>query len=109
MANTLDVGSLKARPGRAIPLGATVGELGVHFAIVSRHATRVWLAIFENKDDTRPAAEFELDVERNRIGDVWSVFIENLHGAPLHVAAGGPTRRRKAIVSTPNACHDPCA
>lgn len=85
MANTLDVGSLKARPGRAIPLGATVGELGVHFAIVSRHATRVWLAIFENKDDTRPAAEFELDVERNRIGDVWSVFIENLHAGAYYM------------------------
>ncbi|HOD49687.1 MAG TPA: isoamylase [Candidatus Hydrogenedentes bacterium] len=85
MANVLDVGALKARPGRAIPLGASVGELGVHFAIVSRHATRVWLAIFGDKDDARPAIEFELDAERNRIGDVWSIFIENLHAGAYYL------------------------
>ena len=81
----LDVAALKALPGRAFPLGATVGDLGTHFAIVSRHATRVWLALFAHKDDQEPAIEFELDPERNRIGDVWSIFIEGLHPGALYM------------------------
>ncbi|MFO7973132.1 MAG: alpha-amylase family glycosyl hydrolase [Candidatus Hydrogenedentota bacterium] len=85
MANTLDVSSLRVRAGRAFPLGATVGEMGVHFAIVSRHATRVWVAIFADKDDKSPAVEFELDPGRNRIGDVWSIFIENLHAGAYYM------------------------
>lgn len=85
MATGLNVSSLKVRAGRAFPLGATVGELGVHFAIVSRHATRVWLAVFAGKDDKEPAIEFALDAERNRIGDVWSIFIENLHAGAYYL------------------------
>ncbi len=111
MGSRLDLEALKARPGRGIPLGASVGETGVHFALVSRHATRVWLALFEHQDDARPAVEFELDVERNRIGDVWSIFIENLHaGAYYLFRLDGPYDPKEGHRFEPGRyVLDPCA
>ena len=44
---------LRLMPGRAYPLGAAVRQSGVRFAVVSRHATRVWLALFDNAEDRR--------------------------------------------------------
>jgi len=82
MAN-LDVSKLRARAGRAFPLGPAVRPGGVRFAVVSRHATRVWVALFEHVGDKTPAVEFEFDRDRHRIGDVWSIYIE---GAPPNVA-----------------------
>jgi len=52
---------------------------GVRFAVVSRHATRVWLALFEEVDDAVPRVELEFDPDRHRIGDIWSMYI---HGLP---------------------------
>ncbi len=58
--------------------GATVHDGGVHFAIFSRHATRVWLALFDRPGQGAPTRELELDAETHRWGDVWSVFIEGV-------------------------------
>ena len=57
------------------PYGAHVAEKGVHFTIFSRHATRVWLMIFDEPDATQPIMEFELSRERNRIGDIWHIHV----------------------------------
>ncbi|HOQ31386.1 MAG TPA: glycogen debranching protein GlgX [Candidatus Hydrogenedens sp.] len=65
-------------PGRPYPFGAIVSNDGVRFTIFSRHAKRVWLALFEDVDDKHPAWEFEFDPKRHRIGDVWSVFIRGV-------------------------------
>jgi isoamylase len=67
----LDEARVKAVTGRPFPLGAYPTQGGVHFAIFSRHATRVWLCIFKSPDDSVPAIEFDLDPKRHRIGDVW--------------------------------------
>ena len=74
----IDPSQLKILPGRAYPVGSMPRESGIRFAIISRHATRVWLALFENAEDTVPVVEYEYDPERHHIGDIWSIFIEGL-------------------------------
>lgn len=74
----IDTSRLRVTPGRLFPLGAVVYETGVRFSIFSRHAKRVWLALFENIKDAKPAWEFEFDPQRHRTGDVWSIFVRDL-------------------------------
>ena len=81
----IDVSNLRVRAGRAYPLGSAVRDIGVRFAVVSRHATRVWLALFDNVEDRLPSVEFELDPLRHRTGDVWSLFIEGLSSGVLYL------------------------
>jgi len=56
-----------------VPYGAHVVDKGVHFAVFSRHATRVWLLLFDAPDATQPVREYELTPEKNRIGDIWHI------------------------------------
>ncbi len=58
-----------------VPLGAQVGRDGVQFTVFSRHATRVWLLLFDAPDADRPSREYELTPDRNRIGDLWHVYV----------------------------------
>jgi len=60
-----------------MPYGAQIVEKGVQFTIVSRHATRVWLMLFDAPDAAQPSAEYELTPERNRIGDIWHLHLED--------------------------------
>jgi len=85
MMNKIDVSSLRVLAGRAFPLGAAVRATGVRFALVSRHATRVWLALFENVEARKPLVEFEVDSRQHRVGDIWSIFIEGLPGGVLYL------------------------
>ncbi|HBA83614.1 MAG TPA: glycogen debranching enzyme GlgX [Verrucomicrobia bacterium] len=57
------------------PYGAHVVDKGVHFTLFSRHATRVWLMLFNDPADAKPILEFELSKDRNRIGNIWHVHI----------------------------------
>lgn len=83
--------NLQVMPGRAYPMGTAVYDEGVRFAVFSRHATRVWLALFERVEDLEPAWEYEFDPHRNRIGDVWTVFVRGLHvGAYYKFRMDGP-------------------
>lgn len=58
-----------------VPYGAHVVEDGVQFTIFSRHATRVWLMLFDAPDAAEPREEFELNPEQNRIGDIWHIHV----------------------------------
>ncbi|MCX5770953.1 MAG: glycogen debranching protein GlgX [Candidatus Hydrogenedentes bacterium] len=75
---------IRILPGRAFPIGSAVRENGIRFAVFSRHATRVWLAIFENDDDEQPVLELEYDAGRHRVGDVWSMYVEGLSAGTLY-------------------------
>ena len=81
----VDPANIRLQPGRAFPLGANVRHTGVRFAVVSRHATRVWLALFEHVEDRTPLCEWDLDPARFRTGDVWSVFVEGLRAGVLYM------------------------
>lgn len=74
--------NLQVMPGRAYPMGTAVYDEGVRFAVFSRHATRVWLALFERVEDLEPAWEYEFDPHRNRANFMLSfsslVFMANI-------------------------------
>jgi len=80
----VDPSKLPVMPGRPYPLGSAVRASGVRFAIVSRHATRIWLALFKSIPDHTPFIEFEYDPMLHRIGDIWSIFVEGLKAGCLY-------------------------
>lgn len=77
-------GPYHSRPTRPTPLGATLVPGGVRFAIFSRHATRVWLELFDSDRDAEPTARILLDSERHRTGDIWSVVVEGIGVGQLY-------------------------
>jgi isoamylase len=65
-------------------LGAHAAEGGVNFALFSRHATCVRLELFEHADDAAPSRVVDIDPLRNRTGDVWHVWIEDIRPGQLY-------------------------
>ena len=83
--------NLDVIPGRPYPMGPVVYPDGIRFTLFSRHARRVWLALFKNVEDLTPVWEYELDPARHRIGDVWSIFVRGLEeGALFKYRVDGP-------------------
>ena len=72
-----DARSLKLCRGHPLPFGASVVRGGINFAIFSRAATEVVLAIF-HPASRRPVAEFRLDPHVNKTGDVWHALVRGL-------------------------------
>lgn len=68
-----------------LPFGARVLEQGVHFSIFSRHATRVWLLLFDRAEDEVPKEEFELLPDRNRLGDLWHLHVPTARPGQCYV------------------------
>ncbi|MFP4228674.1 MAG: glycogen debranching protein GlgX [Salinivenus sp.] len=62
--------------GLPLPLGVHAREGGTNFAIVSRHATRIWLELYDDAEDAAPIHRFELVPERHRTGDIWHIWVE---------------------------------
>lgn len=74
----IDVSTLEVHPGRLYPLGPVVYESGVRFSVFSRHATAVWLALFDSVEAKRPVCELPFEPARHRTGNIWSIYIGNL-------------------------------
>ena len=55
--------------------------------IVSRHATRVWLMLFNHAEDETPCEEFELLPDNNRLGDLWHLYVPTARAGHLPVHA----------------------
>jgi glycogen operon protein len=90
-AQPIQKDQLVVSPGRALPLGSSVRQDGVRFAVVSRHATRVWLCLFNSQEDETPAVELEFDATRHKVGDVWSMYVRGLrHGTLYAYRMDGP-------------------
>jgi glycogen operon protein len=84
---------LVTMPGKPLPLGATLRDRGVQFAIFSRHATAITLQLFATSEDISPAAEIQLDPRVNKTGDIWHIFVEGLTAGQLYgYRADGPYR-----------------
>ncbi|MFH0953932.1 MAG: glycogen debranching protein GlgX [Verrucomicrobiota bacterium] len=60
-----------------VPYGAQVLNKGVQFTMFSRYATRAWLMLFDAPDAAQPLVEYELSPDRNRIGDIWHIYVED--------------------------------
>ncbi|MCB9079870.1 MAG: glycogen debranching enzyme, partial [Anaerolineaceae bacterium] len=82
------IDSIQATPGSPLPLGSTVTENGVNFAIFSRHAKRVWLLLFNEPTASRATQIIELT---HRTGDIWHTHISGLgHGQLYLYQIDGP-------------------
>ncbi len=68
-----------------VPYGAHVLSRGVLFSIVSRHATRVWLMLFNQADDDGPSEEYELLPDNNRLGDLWHLYVPNARAGQYYL------------------------
>lgn len=83
--------TIEVTPGQARPLGATVTDTGVNFAVFSRHGTAVWLMLFDESTAGAPTHEFMLDPAIHRTGDVWHIHLSGLgHGQLYLYRVDGP-------------------
>jgi isoamylase len=84
-------GPYVTRPCGPLPQGATVVPGGVRFAVFSRHATRLWLELFDEPTSTGPMARIALDRQEHRTGDIWSVLVQGVGAGLLYAyRAEGP-------------------
>jgi isoamylase len=67
--------------GRPFPLGATVQEGGVNFALVSQNAERIELLLFDRADAERASRTIEL---AEKTGPVWHVFVSGIGPGQLY-------------------------
>jgi len=74
----------QVRVGSPLPLGAHQQGDGVNFALFSRHATRVWLELYDRATDGSPSQVIELASPRHRTGDVWHVWVQGLGAGQLY-------------------------
>ena len=83
--------NIAAESGKALPLGASLVNNGVNFAVFSRNATLVTLIIFESAEQNSPWIEIPLDKKGNKTGDIWHCFIPGIKaGASYLYRADGP-------------------
>jgi isoamylase len=68
-------------PGKPYPLGATLEEKGVNFALFSEHATRVELCLF---DPQNPKHEYPPIEITEQTGQVWHCFIPGIRAGQLY-------------------------
>ncbi len=99
----MEQSSLTIKSGKPYPLGATPNGGSVHFGLVSRNATGVWLQIFDDPEARKPAHEFYLDPERHRTGDVWHCDIYGLCAGALYLyRVEGPFAPEKGLRFNPH-------
>jgi isoamylase len=71
--------------GSALPIGGAhqFGD-GVNFVLFSRNATRIWLELYQNAEDSRPTKIIELDPTNHRTGDIWHVWVRDIPPGQLY-------------------------
>ncbi|KAH0460240.1 hypothetical protein IEQ34_010903 [Dendrobium chrysotoxum] len=80
----LEIGlPLKYFVGRAHPLGASVVDGGINFALFSQHASSVILCISISERNgvvklLKSKIEVPLDPQKNKTGDIWHICVEGL-------------------------------
>ncbi len=77
--------NLSVQLGKPFPLGATLEHDGVNFSVFTRNGTKVFLDIFEDKNDTYPYFSYEFDPNMNRTGDIWYIKIKGLKANSLYL------------------------
>jgi len=97
----LETGSV--RVGLPLPLGTEIRDGGVNFAVFSRHATQVWLEIYDDPEAGEPVQVIGLDPQSNRTGDIWHVWVEGLAPGTLYgYRVDGPYRPREGHCFNPH-------
>jgi glycogen operon protein len=70
----------KLSQGRCYPLGASLSDGGVNFALYSRHATAVFLLLFDRSDGD-PTDVIKLET---RTKFIWHTFVHDLNAGQLY-------------------------
>ena len=79
--------------GTSAPLGATVLESGVNFAVFSKYAQTVQLLLFDGPDDPAPSRTIDLDPANHRTNYYWHVFVPDLGPGQIYAwRVEGPSR-----------------
>ena len=87
----LETGTL--RRGRPLPLGVELRDGGANFALFSRHATQIWLELYDDAGDDEPSQLIGLDPYANRTGNIWHVWVQGLEPGQMYgYRADGPYR-----------------
>ncbi|MDB4413417.1 glycogen debranching enzyme, partial [Pirellulaceae bacterium] len=74
-----------------LPYGALLHDNGVQFIVFSRNATKMKVLLYDDVNDTEPSDTITFDRQRDRWGDIWSIFVPGLrHGQLYHFQADGP-------------------
>jgi len=103
----MNFGNYEITTGKAIPMGATVSNDGVNFAVFSRHATLVTLILFESPAEDSPHIEIPLNKAGSKTGDVWHCFVKGAKAGicylyrvdgPYQPERGLRFNRHKAII-----------
>jgi len=68
----------EVRSGSPRPFGAHPHGDGVNFALFSRHATRVFLELYQSPGDSSASKVIDLGPARHRTGDVWHVWVRGV-------------------------------
>ncbi|MDR0448495.1 MAG: glycogen debranching protein GlgX, partial [Treponema sp.] len=91
-------GNFTVENGKALPLGATLTDKGVNFAVFSRHAAAVILILYESEKPDCPYQEIKLSSKTNRTGDIWHCFIPGLKALSCYLyRAEGPYIPEKGL------------
>lgn len=73
---------IKKSTGKPIPLGVTIGNQEINFAIFSKHATKVSLSLIDpiTKKETM---RYALDPKVHKTGDIWHISLKGI-SLPMH-------------------------
>jgi glycogen operon protein len=90
--------NISADAGSALPLGASLTNNGVNFAVFSRNAAEMRLILFESADNNSRWIEIPLNKRENKTGNIWHCFIKGLQaGACYLYRAYGPYFPEKGL------------
>ena len=67
-----------------LPYGAVLSERGVQFVVYSRSATAMRVLLYDKTDDPEPAEVIALDPNKDRWGDIWSIFVPGIGPGQLY-------------------------
>jgi glycogen operon protein len=65
-------------------MGVELRDGGANFAVFSRHATQVWLELYEKPGDGEPQEVVGLHPQANRTGDIWHVWVQGVKPGQLY-------------------------
>ncbi|MDR2534465.1 MAG: glycogen debranching enzyme, partial [Treponema sp.] len=78
-------GNFIVEAGKALPAGATVTDRGVNFSVFSRHAKSITVVVFESTAADSRYVQLELDIHKNKTGDMWHCHIPGLKAGSLYL------------------------
>ncbi len=76
----MNIGAIEASAGRAWPMGASITDDGVNFAVFSAHATAMELCLY-SQDGRREIARLPMT---ERDGDIWHIHVSGIDEGQLY-------------------------